>query len=122
MISNWSSMRWRASGEFRRPRVTLNPHKELYLGVMAVELIGRPKAVRLYFDVAASLIGVMPVAERTENSFPLHRIGKYPTICSCGDVLHNFGRKPDAGSSSGCKGRPRRDDGARSEDGGRLRR
>ncbi len=98
MISNWTAYEGGEHREkFRKPRVTLNPHKELYLGVKAVDLIGRPKAVRLYFDVAASLIGVMPVKEGTENSFPLHKIGKYTyAFVRAATFCNNFGIRPDA--------------------------
>ena len=62
MMTDWQEFQ---GGEFLersvRPRVTLNTAGEIYFGKKAYEALGKPEAVKLYFDVGGSRIGVKPV-------------------------------------------------------------
>src|SRR5688572_11563709 len=73
MITDWQEF---DGGEFlerkMRPRVTLNTSGELYFGKTAYEALGMPEAVKLYFDVSGSRIGVKPVP-RGEKTFQIVR-------------------------------------------------
>ena len=62
MVTDWEEF---DGGEYReqklRMRVTLNASFNLYFGVNAFQVLGRPEAVKLFFDAADSRIGVKAV-------------------------------------------------------------
>ena len=68
MMTDWQEFN---GGEFLerrvRPRVTMNAVGEIYFGKTAYEALGKPVAVKLFFDVGGSRIGVkaVPHGEKT---------------------------------------------------------
>jgi hypothetical protein len=98
MMTDWQEF---DGGEFLerrvRPRVTLNIDGEIYFGKRAYEELGRPEAVKLYFDVAQSRIGVkaVPHGEKTfKIAFPsqsrMYGHARAATFCKY------YGIKPEA--------------------------
>lgn len=56
-------------------RVTLNKGKELYLSEKAMEALGSPRAVQMYFDVKTSRIGLKADAIDALHAYPVNRRG-----------------------------------------------
>ena len=55
-----------------KPHVTLTKHKDMYLNAKAVEALGTPEAIRFFFDVSRSLIGIRQESPDVEQAFTLH--------------------------------------------------
>ena len=70
MVTDWQEFEGgQLSERYVRPRVTLNIDGEFYFGRRAFEALGMPEAVKLYFDLGSSRIGVKGVqsGEKTFN-------------------------------------------------------
>ena len=56
----------------RVPRVTLTKYKDMYLNAKAVEVLGKPAAIRFFFDVSRSLIGIRKESPEVDQAFAFH--------------------------------------------------
>lgn len=78
MMTDWQKF---TGGEYKerynRLRVTMNPSCEINLGMRAFEILGKPKAVDLYYDVGGSRIGIK-VAMPGEKTFEVVRRSEAP--------------------------------------------
>ena len=99
MMTDWQEYN---GGEFLerrvRPRVTLNIDGGIYFGTAAYEALGRPEAVKLYFDVSGSRIGVKPVPQGEKTFKIVHPNG---STCTYGHAraatfCKYYGIKPEA--------------------------
>jgi hypothetical protein len=99
MMADWQEFDGGQMGErYLRTRVTLNAEGCFYFGKKAFEFLGKPDAVKFYFDAGGSRIGVKAV-ESGENTFTmLHskpEYGIYGTIRAATFCRH-YGVMPEA--------------------------
>lgn len=68
MMADWQEFKGGEYNErYKTLRVTMNKNGEINLGMRAFERLGRPAAVKLFFDAGGSRIGVkaVPPGEKT---------------------------------------------------------
>ena len=72
MIKHFTEFEGRPNGAARGEiRVTINNKKCFVLNPKAVETLGHPSAVKLFFDEARKIVGLKPADPTHKNSFPL---------------------------------------------------
>ena len=98
MMTDWQEFK---GGEhktrYKFPRVTMSKSGEIRFGRRALEVLDRPRAVTLYFDVSRSCIGVKPVTP-SETSFEMVRredTSLYAYVRGSSFCKH-YGIKPEA--------------------------
>lgn len=98
MVTDWQEFEGgQLSERYVRPRVTLNIDGEFYFGRRAFEALGMPEAVKLYFDLGSSRIGVKGV-QSGEKTFKVVRSkpskGRYGHLRAATFCKH-YGIKPE---------------------------
>jgi hypothetical protein len=79
------------------PRVMLSKDKIFRVNPQAMELLGRPTAVKFFFDVARNRIGIKGESDQAKNSFPIRRRGTDSSAYVHGALFCNrFGIKPES--------------------------
>lgn len=82
----------------RVPRVTLTKHKDMYLNAKAVEALGKPDAIRFFFDVPRSLIGIRKELPEIDQAFTFHKHEKKSGATGtvhAGSFCNAFGIHPE---------------------------
>ena len=85
--------------ELRRntPRVLLTREKMFRLNAKAMELLGGPNAVKLFFDVSRNRSGIRGETERADNAFPIRKRDRGKSAIVHGSLFCNrFGIKPES--------------------------
>lgn len=78
-------------------RVLLTKDKQFRINRKALELLGEPKAVRFFFDVGRSRIGIKAEVPEAAHSFPIRNWDKGQTATVHGSLFCNrFGLKPES--------------------------
>ena len=98
MIKHFTEFEGRPNGAARGDvRVTLNHKKVFVLNGKAVEVLGHPPAVKLFFDEARKIVGIKPGDPTHRNSFKLkgYRTSRHRMITAAPFCTH-FGIKVDS--------------------------
>jgi hypothetical protein len=98
MIKHFTEFEGRPNGAARGDvRVTLNHKKVFVLNAKAVEVLGHPPSVKLYFDEARKIVGIKPGDPTHRNSFKLKSFvsGHHRSITAAPFCTH-FGIKVDS--------------------------
>jgi hypothetical protein len=81
----------------RRPRVTLSRYKRLTMNQAAWEALGRPEAVRFFYDPENKRIGVAGVSPESNFAFMVHQRKQFTyRYVHTGSFCNHFGIHPKA--------------------------
>ena len=98
MTNDW--IEFEESGyELRRnsPRVLLTREKMFRLNARAMELLGVPTSVKLFFDISRNRIGIRGEAANAKNAFPIRRRDNGKSAIVHGSLFCNrFGIRPES--------------------------
>lgn len=73
MISDWTEFKGvRQRVSLRNPKVTLGKNLDMYFSARALEVLGNPTAVRFFYDVSRSLIGIVKESPDCDRAFPVY--------------------------------------------------
>ena len=98
MIKHWTPFEGSAYGTKRhRPRVTLTRGKMMTFNRLAHEALGKPEAVRFFFDKHLKRIGVMPESPDNPSAFLMLRRKDYSyRLVRATAFCNHFGIEPEA--------------------------
>lgn len=98
MIKHWTPFEGSAYGTKRhRPRVTLTRGKMMTFNRRAHEALGKPEAVRFFFDKHLKRIGVMPEQPDNPSAFVMqHRRDYSYRLVRASAFCNHFGIEPEA--------------------------
>jgi hypothetical protein len=96
MMNDWQEFNGVAA-RFRRTRmrVTLTAGKDFYLNRVALEALGKPEAVRYYFDVSRSRIGIKPAPADIEQSVLVRKRDRDYGLVRAAHFCNYYGIKPE---------------------------
>ena len=73
MMNDWTEFKGvRQRVSLRNPKVTLGKKLDMYFSARTLEVLGNPKAVRFFFDVSRSLIGIRKETPDADQAFPIY--------------------------------------------------
>ena len=95
-MNDWQEFNGVAA-RFRRTRmrVTLTASKDFYLNRVALEALGKPEAVRYYFDVSRSRIGIKPAPVDIEQSVLVRKRDRDYGLVRAAHFCNYYGIKPE---------------------------
>src|SRR5688572_19240736 len=98
MIQHWTPFEGTPYGSKRKtPRVTLSKTKIMMLNAAAVEALGKPEAVRFFFDETLNRIGIKATSSENRYAFPLKQRDNHSyRFIHAGSFCSHFGIDPEA--------------------------
>jgi hypothetical protein len=97
MMNNWIKFKAKSTRTIQhKMHVTLGRRKDFYLSSMALDELGRPKAVCLFYDVPNSRVGMSPAPLEDEDALPLHNLKTKGAYLSAGTFCSEFGIRPES--------------------------
>ena len=96
MMEDWQEFNGVAA-RFRRTRmrVTLTAGKDFYLNRLALEALGKPEAVKYYFDVSRSRIGIKASTTDAEQSVLVRKRERDYGLVRAAHFCNYYGIKPE---------------------------
>ena len=76
-------------------RVTLTAGKDFYLNRLALEALGKPEAVKYYFDVSRSRIGIKAASPDAEESVLVRKRERDYGLVRAAHFCNYYGIKPE---------------------------